>query len=430
MSDLVLPGQYKLLSATLRTNSGATHEFSGFMPTFTIEESIDTDSIRGSAEVYDNVGFLEDLPIRGEEELIIVVEDAVRQRLTYNMKIYKVTDVSINDVNDGLRYVIHFVSKSRFEASFQRITEPHNDEISTIARQIFERYYPEGSTPLISEGTEGIFRCVIPYYTPMQAMNFLANRAYSSTSPSCSFRFFETVHNHYFVSDEFLIRRALDNREDIKQFSFSEALNRSGEEFESQMQNLVEIQNSTRSNTMNDLISGAYTAHAIEIDLVRGTVNLPGIAPIYSYNYMDERDRYFSTSGRGVSQDRHSQEFIDSYFREDNARRYIVVRDYADDSGEFQIRGDQFLPEIVLNRTAYRHHLNNTTLYAKANGRLDLNAGDMIDVRIPQFNSFSNRGLNPQLSGHYLVSDMTHNFIRDIHTTSLKLLKYDWSTQT
>lgn len=430
MSDLVLPGQYKLLSATLITNSGVSHEFSGFIPAFTIEESIDSDSIRGSAEVYDNVGFLEDLPIRGEEELVIVVEDAVRQRLTYNMKIYKVTDVQINDVNDGLRYIIHFVSKARFEASFRRIIEPYNDKISTIAEQIFEKYYPEGSTDLLLEETKGTFRCVIPNYTPIQTMNFLASRAYSTTSPSCSFRFFETVHNHYFVSDEYLINRALENVEDIKEFSFSDALDKSGEEFMSQMQNLVEIKNSERVNTMVDLMSGSYRSHVIEIDLVRRTANLPGMSTKHSYNYMGAKQRYVSTSGRGAGEESHSREFIDQYFTQENERRYIVVKDYSGDSGEFQLRGDQFLPEIVSNRTAYRHHLNNTILHAKANGRLDLNAGDMINVRIPQFKAASNRDINPQLSGYYMISGVTQSFIRDIHQTSMKLIKYDWSVET
>lgn len=433
MSDFSLPGQYKLLKATLVSFSGEEYEFSGFIPVFSIEESIDSDCIRGFAEVYDNIGFLEDLPIRGEEELILEVEDALRQKQIYEMKIYKISDVQINDTNDGLRYTIHLVSKSRYDASFRRIIEPYNDTISNIAEQIFEKYYPKTShhglqsIEPIFEPTEGTFRCVIPNYTPIQAMNFLANRAYSTTSPSCSFRFFETTKNYHFVSDEFLISRALDNIDNIKQFSYSDALNKSGEEFAQQMQNLVEIQNSERANTMSDLMSGSYRSHVIEIDLVRRRVNLPGISQENSYNYLNEKDRYMSTSGRGEGQEVHSPEFIDAYFTQENERRYIVIKDYADDSGELQLRGDQFLPEIVVNRTAYRHHLNNTIVFAKSNGRLDLNAGDIINIQVPQFNSSSQRSINPQLSGNYMITTMTQNYVRDVHTTSFKLAKYDWS---
>lgn len=429
MSDFSLPGQYKLLKATLVSFSGEEHEFSGFIPLFSIEESIDSDCIRGFAEVYDNVGFLENLPIRGEEDLILEVEDALRQKQIYEMKIYKVSDVQINDTNDGLRYTIHLVSKSRYNVSFRRIIEPYNDTISNIAKEIFSKYYESAGAPLplISEDTEGTFRCVIPNYTPIQTMNFLANRAYSTTSPSCSFRFFETTKNYHFVSDEFLIRRALEDVNSIKQFSYSEALNKSGAEFAEQMQNLVEIQNSDRANTMSDLMSGSYRSHVIEIDLVKRRVNLPGISQENSYNYLNEKDKYMSTSGRGQGQEVHSREFVDAYFTQENERRYIVIKDYADDSGALQLRGDQYLPEIVANRTAYRHHLNNTIVFAKANGRLDLNAGDIINIQVPQFNSSSQRGTNPQLSGNYMINTMTQNYIRDVHTTSFKLVKYDWS---
>lgn len=440
MSDFSLPGQYTLLSATLITFSGTQIEFSGFIPTFSIEESIETDSVRGYAEVYDNIGHLEQLPLRGEEDLILEVEDVFGQRTIYAMKIYKITDIEINDANDGLRYTIHMVSRSRFEASFRRVIEPHNDIISNIAQEIFNTYY-FGSSQLTVEPTEGIFRCVIPNYTPVQAMNFLASRAYSADSPSCSFRFFEVVRpssrssrteasesSYYFVSDEYLINQAFESG-NILDFSYSDALNKSGEEFEQQMRNLVNIRNTERVNTMRDLAAGAYRSQVTEIDLVRGRVTLSGMTDEYSYNFNEERSGYTFTSGPNLpsTDQRHTPGFTSTYFTQENEKRYIVVRDYADDAGQFQIRGDQHLPEIVTNRTAYRHHMSATTVTATANGRLDLNAGDVINFSIPQFDSSSTIQQNRQLAGFYLVSSVTQNFVRDVHTTNLKLMKYDWS---
>ena len=441
MSEFILPGQYKLLSAVLVSDSAASielgvsgqgnsNEFSGFIPVFVIEESINSDCIKGYAEIVDNIGFLEDLPIRGEEHLIFTIEDAMKNRRIYQMRIYKIQNVEINDANDGLRYEIHFVSKSRFNVSARRITEPFEDKISNIASTIFNSYYspPQNSSSLVVEPTEGIFRCVIPNYTPVQAMNFLSQRAYSTSSPSCSFRFFETVHNHFFVSDEYLINQALKNVNNIKEFTYSDALDKSGEEYSQQMQNFITIKNEDRVNTMKDLGSGAYRSHVIEIDLVRGRVNLPTKSTTHSYNFETEKTKYLSTSGRNTDEGIHSPEFKSTYFTQENEKRYMVIRDYADDSGEFQLRGNQFLPEIVANRTAYRHHLNNTMVNATANGRLDLNAGGMINIKIPQFVASSKKGLNPQLSGYYMIDTVTHNFVRDVHTTALKLIKYDWNT--
>jgi hypothetical protein len=52
----------------------------------------------------------------------------------------------------------------------------------------------------------------------------------------------------------------------------------------------------------------------------------------------------------------------------------------------------------------------------------------MINIKIPQFVASSKKGLNPQLSGYYMIDTVTHNFVRDVHTTALKLIKYDWNT--
>ena len=442
MSEFILPGQYKLLSAQLVSDSapsvqlgvsgqGSSNEYSGFIPVFMIEESINSDCMKGYAEIIDNIGFLEDLPLRGEEHLILTVEDAMKNRRVYEMRIYKIVNVNINNANDGLRYEIHFVSKSRFNVSARRIIEPFDDKISNIASTIFDKYYnpPQDAPSLVIEPTVGTLRCVIPNYTPVQTMNFLAQRAYSTSSPSCSFRFFETVHNHFFVSDEFLIKRALENIDDIKEFSYSDGLDKSGKEYSEQMQNLITFKNDDRINTMKDLSSGAYRNHVIEIDIIRRRVNLPGKSTLHSYNYENEKTKYASTVGREAGGDVHSQEFRNSYFTQENEKRYMIVRDYADDSGEFQLRGDQFLPEIVNNRTAYRHHLNNTIVHATTNGRIDLNAGSLINVKIPQFIASSQKKLNKQLSGYYMIDTMTHNFTRDVHTTDLKLIKYDWNTE-
>lgn len=427
MSGFVLPGYYKLISAVVTPLNGDGIEILGLIPEFSIEESLDKDSIRGSALVYDNIGLLEDLPLRGEELFSIQVEDSLKNRINYEFAIYKITDVNIKKTNDGLTYKIHFMSKYSFEAMFRRIIEPFNDTVANIAENIFQNYYP-GSKEFILEDTIGLFRCIIPNYTPMQAMNFLANRAYSRKSPSCSFRFFETSENYYFVSDEYLIRRFIENKEEIKEFTFSDAVDKSGTDFLTQMKNLVDIKNSDRVNTAMDLASGAYRSNVIEIDLIKRQVTLPGKSNKYEYNYQDAKKDYVSVSGKGEGEDSHTEEFINGYFTAENERRYIVIRDY-DDSGTQQLRGDQFIPEIATNRLAYRHHLNHTTVYAKAHGRLDLNAGDIINIKIPEFKITPNPQLNRQLSGYYMINDLTHVFNKDVHQTDMKLVKYDWSTR-
>jgi hypothetical protein len=431
MSDeYIIPGHYKLLSAVITTLTGKQIDIINLMPVFSIEESINKDSVRGFATIYDNIGFIEDLPLRGEETLTMEVEDALKKKITYEFRIYKISDIEIKKTNDGLIYKIFFMSNTSYEAMFSKIIQSFNDTVSNIADEIFKRKYP-GQKGMVIEPTVGIFRCVMPNYNPMQSLNFLAQRAYSSSSPSSSFRFFETSDSYYFVTDEYLIKEARANLDSVKEFTYSDAIEKVGSSLVSQMQNLVEIRNTDRVNTVDDILSGAYRSRTIEIDINYRKVTLPGKTNDNEYIYQNEKSKYAKMTENSVAdetQERHSREFVESYFTEENEKRYIVVKDW-DEGSAGQIRGDQFLPEIVMNRTAYRHHLNTTLVHAKANGRLDLNAGNIINLKILEFKSAEKQELNKQLSGYYMISDLTHYFERDNHQTIMKLIKYDWDTR-
>lgn len=438
MNQRVIAGHFELVSATLISYSGDIRQpLDGVMSEFNIEESINTDSLRGSAKLTDKIGILQDLPIRGEETLELVIKDVLGIERSYTMSVYKVSNVNISTTNDGVTYRIHFVSKSRFKASFRRIIDSYNTNTSNIAKDIYDKYYKdnENEKQLILEDTFGIFQCVIPNYTPMQAMNFLASRSYSLKSKSSSFRFFETYDNYYFISDEQLIRNATDNPDNIKELVYSEAIDKSGEkDLVGELQNIIKISHNDHVNSLSDLLAGAYRSHTIEVDLTRKAVTLPQKKTSRSWSYLDRS--YFSTSGKKSDQlnednEPHSKQFIEDFYTEENQKRYLVIKDYAQDYQSRQIKGNQHLPEIAMNRTAYRHALMRTALDITINGRFDINAGDVIQLNIPNFvfTPGAKEGLNNQLSGKYLVYQVVHSFVFDVHTIGLKVVKYNWDTE-
>lgn len=419
--NYVLPGYYRLEKAIIANYSGKQIDIQNLIPRIDIIESLDNDSIRGSVDVIDMIGFMQDFPLRGEESLQLVLRDPLKTEKIFDLFVYKIDNVQIRPSNDGVTYTMHFTSYARFKAGLRRIVAPYETAISVIAQDIYDKYYGD-LRPIVVEPTEGTFRCVIPNYTPMQAMNFLATRAYSTQSPSCSFRFFENSEGFYFVSDEFLVKTALENNgEKIKEYTFDINIDNSGEEFIRQMQNLKEMVNVERADSLGDLYSGAYTNNVVELDLMRKRV------VDNRYVYKDERDRYIQFDEN--SQDVHSEEFINDVFVEENERKFLVVRDYGALGDEpSNVRGEQYLAEITSNRLAYRHHLKHTTVNAVAYGRLDLKVGDVINLLVTEFTSDSDKKSNPQLSGNYLLHTLRHSFNNDVYEIAMQLVKYDWST--
>lgn len=447
MSDEVTyPGFYKLRSAFVlpSQNSGSDRpavDISAMVPKFTISQSINQDSIRGFLEVIDYTGFLEQYPLRGEEIINLTVEDALGFEKEFTFFLYRVDNVRVTGINDGLTYRIHFVSRQRFESDKTKIIKAYRDRISDIARDIFAEHYTlerqsrpsdfngrpgesvvdQASKELIIEDTDGILRVIIPNFTPTRAMKFLETRAYSETSPSSSFRFFETSNAFYFVSDEFLFKEAIE-KDKIFDFTNLDGIPNTPQYFPNHMNNFFEMENTDRFDTFDDLHQGAYHVRVNVLDIVKREANLKE-EPV---KYVNKRNEYFSATDDQRVVDRHTDEFIEETFTNETAKQYLIIKDYDDVPG--QIRGEQYFKEIVPNRLMYRKHLNSIVLRTKGHGRLDVACGDIVNLQITEFNSEDNQPEeNKQLSGKYLIEEVVHYFDKDVSENHYKLLKKDWS---
>lgn len=428
--DFLLPGYYKLIAAYM-SPYGSTErvDISAIIHKIVIEESIENDSIRGYVSVGDGVGLLETLPLRGEERLFIEVEDILKNKKIFDLFVYKVENVVTKEANDVLFYDMVFVSYMRWNAGTRKIIESFDRSIRDTAEQIFKSYYSPFTKEFKTDTTDGDFACVIPNYSPPQALKFLANRAYNSNSPSCSFRFFENSEAFYFVPDEWLIAEAVIT-DNIKEFTFvpysnpmdiSTTNNKTSFDLEAQMRNLIELNNTDRINTIADLTSGAYKNNPIVIDFVNKTVTNN------RYSYQDSKTEFASfNAGNKNIEDTHGDEFINRIFTDENEKRYLVFKDYQS-LGDLptSIRSEQYIPKIISRRTAYRYLLYRNTIYVKAHGRLDLKAGDVIRLKIPEISPGENKG-ESKLSGNYLVHDCTHTFDKEVYEVSMMLTKFDW----
>jgi hypothetical protein len=428
--QFLIPGYYRLISAILRQfGSSNSIDIANIIHKIVIEESIENDSIRGYISVLDGVGLLEETPLRGEERLIIEVEDILKNRKTFDLFVYKIDNVTAKETNDMLMYDMSFVSYMRWNSGTRKIIKAFDDKISASVKEIFDDYYTPFNKPLNVEDTDGDFSGIVPNYTPYQAMKFFASRAYSSISPSCSFRFFENSEAFYFVSDEWLVAEAIRS-DNIKEFTYVPhgnpmELNTSNPSYDLEMhlRNIVSLNNTSKINTVNDLYSGAYKNNPIVIDFLNKTVT------DNRYSYQDSKTKFASlNAGNKNIEDVHSDAFVNYTFTDENERRFLIFKDYqsADDLPS-TLRADQHLPEITSRRLTYRSLLYRNIVNIKIYGRLDVKAGDIIKLVVPEISSNTEkRNYESTLSGNYLVHDCTHSFDKEIYEISMMLTKFDW----
>lgn len=468
------PTYFNLQKATILSEFSGTNLFdvTSLIPRLSITSSIESEMMFGVAKVIDSVGLLSGGngrdPLRAEEQIVFEIADSktinenggvqggsVIEPYRFVGFIYKIDNVQTKEVNDAVTYDIHFVSYQSFKANIHEIIRAFLDEkISDIVKSVFTDYYETQETvsfiarkdrkKLFLEDTDGVYRCTIPRMRPDETMGFLSKRAYSVKSPSCLFRFFESSRGFHFVTDEKLFRLATDatepgyDKERVFEFTYLDAIPNTLAYFTAQLNNLEVIENSKRVNTFDDIFNGAYRNKVYELDILSRRLNL--IDDTNQYDYFKVRDKYDIQKKNSRSTqflvDRHTESFINAIYRNDDnpQKKWLVIQNYTegDKSGINAMQAETYYPDIISNRQAYSKHIESITIDAVGPGRLDVTAGDIVDLIVQEF-EFANEGAggsnkdNKHLSGKYIIKSVTHGMERDVMKNSYVLIKKDWN---
>jgi hypothetical protein len=464
--NFVNPTYYALQKATLKfpyTENQEELDITALIPSLNIVSSIDSETMYGVIQVIDSVGVLEETPLRGEEQIILEIADSkaindnggrsreVLEPYKFIGFIYKINNIQTKEVNDAIIYDIHFVSYQSFSAGTYHVIRAYKDKkVSEIVNELFEEFYkPQANIEtidqksLISEETEGLIRCWIPKMRPEEAMTFLSKRSYSSESPSCLFRFFESSRGYHYVTDEHLFRLAEDESvegyDEKRKFNFTylDAIPNLLTYFDQQRNNLEVINNTHRVNSLDDIYNGVYRSRVIELDILSRQLNLLD-KEINHYDYFEKRNEYDRRRLTDVEkfEDRHTEKFITEIHRgeQDVQKQWLVIQNYTREelSGDNSMQAGTYYPEIISNRQAYSKHIESITLNAKGPGRLDITAGDIINLSVKKFQFADNRETgnfeqNKHLSGNYIVKSVTHRMDRNEMYNEYVMIKRDWS---
>ena len=453
MSDFN-PSTCDVTEAIVRSHDGSSsQDISDMVVAFEIAQSMDSVSYDGTLTVLDTIGFLEDFPLRSEEtiELKIISYD-LQTEVSLKTHIYKISDIIPSESNNGILYVIHFVSKITFDASLRKVVKSYRGSPSTSAKELFNTYFSRiGQADYLDQNNRGrvlplatgrynitaeterniyiqpagnLSKIIIPYLTPSEAMVFLAARSFAGdVSPSQTFRFFETLENYYFATDEYFIKDVSDA--DVINLFYSPASSLDPTRPQDQLNRIENLQIISKGiDAANDVYSGAYRTTVTELDLIRRRVDYLKFDYSRDAKYID-----MSGSPRRLRDNPHTEQFRNDAFTEENARQFMVFRDYTR-SGDIptSLHTDKFVSQIIANRVSYYHHLNNTTVSASLKGRLDLRPGNIVNLNIKALSANAGQQINDTMSGRYLVKSTMHSRDMDgILNTSLVLIKFDWS---
>lgn len=437
-----------------------TENISAMIAEFGMNQSISLSALSGYITIYDGIGLLQKMPLRGEEQLKLeILCYDLQTTIFLTCQIYKIDDIEIRDQLKGASYTLHWITKTSFEASKKSVIKGFSRKTaSTIVKDIFQENYSQliptvkkkgeelpsetkvyelsnesksGQIPrrLYIETTDNLMSLTIPDYSPAEALKFISRQTIGKKKSNGSlFRFFENYNGYFFVSEEWLYEYG--RRNEVKDFEYSAFLDLSGDAHEQQIKSFSAFGNPQGVDVGAELNNGSYYNSIFEIDVLRRT------AKRYDYKYKDYVNKFLDSSGQAATlkTDKHSEKFIDDTFKPANAKQYMLIRDYRTEKEVFvgplkqeYYRPDTNYRDLIAKRSFYATHAHATAVGAMTSGRLDVQAGEIITVRVINSDITDKVEASNQTSGKYLVMSVDSTVQDGNLTTALTLVKYDWS---
>jgi hypothetical protein len=429
---------------------------------FRMSQSIEQLSLNGSIDILDNVGLLQNAPLRGEEVLRLTMYCYdLQTEVSLECQIYKIDGVEPTPDTKGASYTLHWISKASYEAGKRSVIRSYaNKKASTIVQDIFNNYYgpdknlnkaspqiffnitpstasegevlPE-NTKVFSlksdkgrkvyiEESDNNMTVTIPDYMPTEAIGFVARRAFgSSRSKSSLFRFFETYKGFYFVSDEWLYAYGRANKP--KALTYNPFVELDGAAPREQIETLSNFVQGQRVNVGAELAGGAYSNTVMEVDILKRT------AKRFNYHYKDYYKEFKDVGGKTASlgSDIHTEKFMTDTFTKENAKQWMIIREYTDRNLVGAFRPETNFRDLAAKRNMFAFHAAATQISAVTTGRLDLQAGDIVKLNIKEMTAGNQSQNNKQLSGRYLIIAIENNIGDGELQTAMRLYKFGWS---
>lgn len=438
-------GHYALKAFNIINANGARYDISKVIHTFNIIESMSMGSVRGSAVVYDSNNLIKNIPLAAEEFIEIVYEDYFGKELTEVYFLYSITDVGYAKEKspDMMKYTINYVSLGKLYSDNFRVAKAYkptgtSSRISDYVKELFEEFYVKPlqlvkkpiTLPVKKidiDPTVGTQSFVIPRLTPEQAMYFFSRKAMSIDRKSQSFRFFENREKYYFATNEYMAEYAatggvgykavdygLAKAAGIKEkfipiFSRNYATDKSAARQEQAMYELIDIDFGVKTDTVDDINSGAYYKTAYEIDLINGTMNK------FDYDH-------FSYNEPGLRYP-HDESFAKERISKPKER--FIVKDYASagNPGGEVVPPDRNYATLHNVKTSYFYHYQKNKATATIYGRNTIFAGSVIDVVLTPHISDGKevQNLDAERSGRYIVESVENLFFENTYTQKLVL---------
>lgn len=384
-----------------------------------IYEDMYTNCLSGQIQILDTLNLLYHFSICGREKLILSFSVPVLDggtgttKVTRTFRVYKISERAPQPNDKGLRYVLHFASEEFIKSQQTKISKSFEGTIDNMVTSIYNDYlkvdYGDAANqkPLDVDPTLSTHRFVIPYWSPLTTINWLAARSVSqSNRENCNFVFYEDLRGFKFKSFANIATR----KEPVAEYEYVPIARNENNNMVQNRSLLKEYQTiqdflmMEYHNTMKNIENGFFASRLITHDIVRKKWESYDYA--YNQNFFAGQDHL------------HNRPLVAPGNDDLSIHPLSQLKYYPKHSGmmgtEASIQNNDRYEDWVLKRNAQMQQVEGCKLQIIVPGDSSLRIGSVVNLKIPSFEireTVYQDWLDKYMSGLYIVSAIQHRLV-------------------
>lgn len=413
-NKLLTPGQCRIDSILIESYNGFKIDIRNHMAELVINESIDHTCISGYVLIADNLNLIRHIPLIGNEYITVKFSTPSRVKpIKKKFFCYKIENRLESISNKGvILYQLHFVSEEFVNSMKKKISLAFDDlPYSEMVKLIYGQYF-NPSKKILVQPTMGKKNLVIPYMTPIEAINLICKLSMSENGRDKSYVFYEDFENYMFCNVNYIANSGGSTstytwgRPGLSVPGEPQVLRNLAADFKRIESYKFISANNTIDNIENGLFSSSMMIHDSTFKKV----------DFITFSYNDDFNRLNTINKNGILPKKG-----DNFSEYHGAHSRLYPRQsYANSNIELNEDYDK----IVLQRNAHLAQMENSRLTIVIPGDSDRRVGEMIKVNIPAPEPITRHDeemYDKYLSGNYIITQVTHMLIKNEYKMRLFL---------
>jgi len=395
--------------------SGAEQDITKLWDEIEIFEDMYTNCVSGQVTILDSLNLIYHFSLCGREKLEISFRTPFFDTLyggtaiTRTFRVYKISEREPQANDKALRYTLHFVSEEFVKSQQTKVSKAYEGRVDEIIKNIYTDYLKmnyTGNSKKSIDLSKTLFRhkFIIPYWSPLYAINWLTARAVDAENKeNCNFIFYEDLEG--FKMKSFA---ELGKQTPIGEYEYFPQVREDNKQGVPASRDLFKEYRTVREflmmeyhNTMKNIENGFYASRFLFHDIVRKQWGCVDYAYNEEFFNADHIEKYPLVAPNNDNLSPHPL----SNFKYYPKHRWLYGNEnkYADND-KYQ--------EWVLKRNAQMQQIEGARLQFTLAGNSKIRIGQVIKLTVPSFEEKLNPfidWLDKYMSGKYIITAIRHH---------------------